>query len=156
MESASKRFNVIVTGRVQDIGFRDFAEKLANFLGLRGYIFNDIDGSVKIILEGEASSISSFLEDIESKSKNIGAEVIHIDMQEISNDFYIPPKFIKIPSTEYEELGRKLDKGIELLGDIKGDTSAIRGIKEDTSAIKEDTSTLHEIKNILKDIAEKI
>lgn len=139
METAAKRFNVNVTGRVQDIGFRDFAEKLANFLGLKGYIFNDIDGSVKIILEGEAVSIDSFLDDIESKSKNIGAEVIHVEKQEVSKDIYLPPKFIKIPSTEYEELGRKLDNGIGLLRDIKGDTS-----------------TLHSIEGILKDIAGKI
>ncbi|NOZ76904.1 MAG: acylphosphatase [Euryarchaeota archaeon] len=138
METASRRFKVNVTGRVQDIGFRDFAEKLANFLGLKGYIFNDLDGSVKMVLEGDTSSIDSFLEDIETKSKNIGVELIHLEKHEVSTDFYLPPKFIKIPSTEYEELGRKLDKGIGLLRDIKGDTS-----------------TLHDIKNILKDIAEK-
>jgi len=138
MEAASKRFNVSIIGKVHDLGFRDFVEKLANFRGLKGYIFNDIDGSVKMIIEGKTPSINSFLEDIQIKSKNIGAEVSKIVKEEVSKDFFVPPKFIKIPSTEYEELGRKLDKGIELLRDIKGDTSA-----------------LHDIKDILKVMAEK-
>lgn len=94
----------------------------------------------------------------------------NIETREISKEFYLPPKFIKVPSTEYEEIGRKLDTGIEFLRDIKEDTSIIKSIKEDTSALPEikdtlhgvkDTlngmkDTLHGMKDILKDISEKI
>lgn len=90
------------------------------------------------MLKAKPSSVNSFLGDIENKSKNIGGEVSKIYRREVSKDFFIPSKFIKIPSTEYEELGRKLDKGIDLLRDIKGDTSA-----------------LHDIKDILRVMAEK-
>ncbi|RLG28561.1 hypothetical protein DRO03_09545 [Methanosarcinales archaeon] len=45
-------YNVTVTGDVQDIGFRKFIESAANSYHVRGYVFNDPDGSVKMLCGG--------------------------------------------------------------------------------------------------------
>lgn len=38
MEAQRKRYNVVIHGRVQDIGLRNLIAQMANFLGLRGYV----------------------------------------------------------------------------------------------------------------------
>jgi acylphosphatase len=38
----------INTGKVQEIGFRVLVEDIARLFDLRGYVFNDVDGSLKI------------------------------------------------------------------------------------------------------------
>ena len=48
-----KHLELIVKGRVQGIGYRFFVERVANELGVTGYVKNMTDGSVKV--EAEAS-----------------------------------------------------------------------------------------------------
>ncbi len=120
MEAQIKRYNVVIHGRVQDIGFRDLVAQMGNFLRLKGYVFNDVDGSVKVIVEGATDTIDSFLEDIRIKTSHIGAEIEELDKREASFDIDLPPRFVKIPTTEFEEFGRKLDIGIGKLGSIEG------------------------------------
>jgi len=120
MEAQIKRYNVVIRGRVQDIGFRDLIAQMANFLRLKGYVFNDVDGSVKMIVEGIKDTMDSFLEDIRIKTSNIGAEIEGLDKREVSLDFDLPPKFVKIPTTELEEIGKKFDVGIGKLTSMDG------------------------------------
>lgn len=88
-----KRYNVVIHGRVQDIGFRDLVAQMGNFLRLKDY--------VKIIVEGAADTRDSFLEDIRIKTGNIGAEIDVLDKREASFDIDLPPRFVKIPTTEF-------------------------------------------------------
>jgi acylphosphatase len=44
----------LISGRVQGVGYRFFAERWANQLGLRGYVKNLWDGSVEVYAIGEA------------------------------------------------------------------------------------------------------
>jgi acylphosphatase len=52
----------IVTGRVQGVGYRFFAERAARELGVRGWVRNLPDGSVEAVAEGEDEAIARFLE----------------------------------------------------------------------------------------------
>jgi acylphosphatase len=49
-----------VTGMVQGVGFRYFAMRQANTLGLTGYVKNMPDGSVELEVEGERNSVENF------------------------------------------------------------------------------------------------
>ena len=51
-----------VSGKVQGVGFRYFAEERANSLGLAGYARNLPDGRVEIEVEGEKEKIDAFLD----------------------------------------------------------------------------------------------
>jgi len=44
MQTDTKRYNVVIRGRIQDIGFRNLIAQMASFFGFRGYVFNDVDG----------------------------------------------------------------------------------------------------------------
>jgi len=49
----------IVTGRVQGVGFRWFVEREANQLGLRGWVRNNLDGSVEVLAAGAPGQLSA-------------------------------------------------------------------------------------------------
>jgi acylphosphatase len=47
----------VISGRVQGVGFRFFAERCANQLGIRGYVKNCWDGTVEVYAIGDADSL---------------------------------------------------------------------------------------------------
>lgn len=51
---------LVVSGRVQGVGFRYFAEAQAHREGLHGYVRNLDDGRVEIEAEGEAEALDRF------------------------------------------------------------------------------------------------
>ena len=57
-----KAVKVMVIGRVQGVGFRYFASREANLLGLKGYVKNLYDGNVEVFVQGENESLSRFVE----------------------------------------------------------------------------------------------
>lgn len=50
----------LISGRVQGVGFRFFAERWANQLGIRGYVKNLWDGKVEVYAVGDARSLEEF------------------------------------------------------------------------------------------------
>jgi hydrogenase maturation protein HypF len=58
---SARRLRVRVTGTVQGVGFRPFVYRLADELGLAGWVLNDTLG-VLIEVEGSASGVAGFLE----------------------------------------------------------------------------------------------
>lgn len=57
-----KAVKATVTGRVQGVGYRYFASREANLLGLSGYVKNLYDGNVEVFAQGEADSLMRFTE----------------------------------------------------------------------------------------------
>jgi acylphosphatase len=51
----SRRF--LISGRVQGVGYRWFAADQARVEGVNGYVRNLPDGSVEVLLEGDAESV---------------------------------------------------------------------------------------------------
>jgi acylphosphatase len=52
----------VVSGKVQGVGFRDYAQQAAADLELRGYIQNNPDGSVSVVAQGSPESLRLFVE----------------------------------------------------------------------------------------------
>ncbi len=77
-EDMQKCYNIKVTGKVQDIGFRMLIEDIARFHDLRGYAFNDPDGSVKMVCCGETGIIDEFLDELRFRGVQKGAAIDEI------------------------------------------------------------------------------
>ena len=56
-----KKIQVIVTGRVQLVMFRDFAQRKARLLGVNGTVKNLPDGTVEVFAVGEEKEIDAFI-----------------------------------------------------------------------------------------------
>ncbi|HWQ66827.1 MAG TPA: acylphosphatase [Methanospirillum sp.] len=59
-----KRVQILVTGRVQGVGYRGYSRLVANRYGICGYAANEPDGSVRIVAEGEEEPLSHFIADL--------------------------------------------------------------------------------------------
>lgn len=71
-----KQLKATITGRVQMVMYRDFAQRKARKLGLVGTVQNQKDGSVSVTAEGEENILNEYLKylnrgSILSKVKNV-------------------------------------------------------------------------------------
>ncbi|GAA0611333.1 acylphosphatase [Virgibacillus siamensis] len=58
--------HIIVTGRVQGVGFRYSTQQQAAQYNLTGWVQNKADGSVELKVEGSEQKIERFLEDMKA------------------------------------------------------------------------------------------
>ncbi len=56
-----ERRSIVVTGRVQNVGFRWFVVQRARSMGLVGWVRNAPDGTVEIEVQGVQDDLASFL-----------------------------------------------------------------------------------------------
>ena len=56
-----RRVSFVVTGRVQGVGYRRFAQRSAESVGVAGFVRNEVDGSVVGEVEGEEGAVEAFL-----------------------------------------------------------------------------------------------
>lgn len=56
-----KSVHVIIEGRVQGVGYRVWAARTAEDLGLKGWVRNRTDGSVEAVVEGEPETVDAML-----------------------------------------------------------------------------------------------
>jgi len=56
------RVHVLVSGRVQGVAFRWYAQREAESRGLTGWVRNRRDGRVEACVEGERSKVAEFAE----------------------------------------------------------------------------------------------
>lgn len=59
------RLEAFVRGRVQGVGFRVFALREASYLGLDGFVANEMDGSVRVVAEGDRAALDALLARLE-------------------------------------------------------------------------------------------
>jgi acylphosphatase len=56
---------IFVDGDVHGVGYRNYAQRKALQLGLRGYVMNLKDGRVRVRVEGPRDTIEGFARDLE-------------------------------------------------------------------------------------------
>jgi acylphosphatase len=66
--------HLIITGRVQGVGYRLWAKREARRRGLRGWVRNLSDGSVEALVIGEAAEVDAFV-----KACHSGPSMAHVD-----------------------------------------------------------------------------
>lgn len=55
-------YHIFVSGRVQGVGYRRFAQKQAEALSLRGWTRNLVDGRVEVMVLGDVLALDDFCE----------------------------------------------------------------------------------------------
>ena len=56
--------HVFVEGRVQGVGYRDFARRTARRLSVKGWARNRMDGTVEVFAVANAASLEAFLAEL--------------------------------------------------------------------------------------------
>ncbi|WP_442598294.1 carbamoyltransferase HypF [Neobacillus sp. D3-1R] len=81
-----KALEIIVTGKIQGVGFRPFIYSLAQKYNLTGTVQNNVD-RVTIIAEGEESDLQSMLDEIKRKPPNL-AKINDMLINQVPNGNY--------------------------------------------------------------------
>lgn len=65
MQNQTTVTGVNVTGKVQGVGFRAWTQAEARARGLRGWVRNEADGSVRAVLSGPEKAVADMLRALE-------------------------------------------------------------------------------------------
>lgn len=68
------QYEITVIGRVQGVGYRFFALEKAQEMGITGWTRNMVDGSVKIIAQGDEPTLKTYVDYL-----NIGPTLSRVD-----------------------------------------------------------------------------
>jgi acylphosphatase len=102
---ATVRKRLIVSGQVQDVGYRAFVKRNARRLGLLGFTRNLPDETVEIICEGEPVALADFMRSIDVKGDPADSFSLHVSaIKEVPP---APEGALKLFYTDY---GRKLSE----------------------------------------------
>lgn len=69
----------VVTGRVQRVGYRDFVDTYAKDEGLTGWIKNNPNGSVEVVLQGTPDQLKDCIEVLNEGSILAKVEGLTVD-----------------------------------------------------------------------------
>lgn len=84
----SKRLEATVYGRVQGVSFRYYTQKKAQTLGLKGWVANDSDGSVRLIAEGTEESLNQLVQFLHIGSPSAQVNKVTYTWEIPTNEFY--------------------------------------------------------------------
>ena len=76
----------VISGRVQGVGFRFFAQRAARENRIRGWVRNLPDGSVETVAEGDEDAVALYLESL--RRGPMGARVTGLSAVEVPESNY--------------------------------------------------------------------
>ena len=107
-----QRVEIIASGRVQRVGFRDLVETIAQDLGLSGTVENQKPYDVRIVAEGEEGALQAFVEGLKVERGQIRVRDLEVRWSEATGEF---PYFQILRGDWQEELGERFDVAVGLL-----------------------------------------
>jgi acylphosphatase len=82
-----QRLTTVISGRVQQGGFRIRAWKDALLIGLHGYVKNLPEGTVQIVAEGEQMDLEKFIEALAVNERKIDISAIETQYSPATGEF---------------------------------------------------------------------
>jgi acylphosphatase len=86
---------LIVTGRVQGVGYRDWVVEAAERLTLTGWVRNRVDGTVEAVIVGEDAAVGRMIE--ACRRGPPAARVDAVDIEPLDLDI-LPEGFVRRPT----------------------------------------------------------
>ena len=90
-----KTVRLIITGRVQGVGYRDWVMDAARQLKITGWVRNRMDGSVEALIVGEDAAVGAMVE--ACRRGPPAAHVDEIDVEPVDLDI-LPAGFRRLPT----------------------------------------------------------
>ncbi len=84
----NKRIECTVSGRVQMVMYRDFVTRSARKLGIVGEVWNERDGTVRIVAEGDEERLNLLIKSLHKGSLLARVEVVAVDWKEQSQTYH--------------------------------------------------------------------
>ncbi len=81
------RLHAFISGRVQGVAFRFFAQHVANMLGVTGWVRNLHDGRVEVVAEGNREILEQFLEELKRGPRLARVEEVEVSWEDYKGEF---------------------------------------------------------------------
>lgn len=82
-----ERVDCVVSGRVQFVMYRDYVQRKAKKLGICGFVYNNGDGTVSVVAEGERATLETFIQQLHRGSLFARVTKVVADWKEYKNEF---------------------------------------------------------------------
>jgi acylphosphatase len=82
-----ERARVLVSGVVQGVGYRFFAERAAKKFGLTGYCRNLMNGMVEVVVEGDRGVIVDYVRELKSGPNAASVSATDLAWAEYQGEF---------------------------------------------------------------------
>jgi acylphosphatase len=136
-----KRATIIISGDVQDVGFRGIVMRLAQKSELRGYVENMRDGSVRAICEGEEKAIKAFAKKLDIRNGDVSVENVDVKWSKAQGKF----KYFEV---KYSDLGAEMFQGFATAGRMLGDvTKEVRIVGQKVDVVGQKVDSMHDDMN---------
>jgi len=127
-----KKIRAVVSGTVQNVGYRAKVITIAKVLGLTGFVQNLDDGRVRIIAESEDGDLDRFINAIRIKNTLIDVDAVEVEYADATGDF---EDFYKLVGGG--EADERLDKAAEYLKKlIDVSESGFAGMRSDMQEMR--------------------
>ena len=141
---AEKRATLVLTGEVQDAGFRGKVMRIAQKLDLLGYIENLPNGTVRVICEGPEEAINDFVGKLDIHDDDIDVEDISLEWSDVTGEF----KWFEV---KFDNLGMEMFQGFATAGKKLSDVSRkvdnvaekVDGVGEKVDGVSSDIKAMH-------------
>lgn len=117
------RVKLIVSGKVQAVGYRDFVCDKAYELGIKGVVKNLKDGTVEIVAEADKDNMDLFIKSIKIREFPIIVGNVHISEEEPTGKF---TDFKKIRTDLNEETLERADEAARYMRLMYGEMAGFR------------------------------
>ncbi len=84
---ANIRAEVLISGRVQGVWFRQSTKNTADNHRVRGWCRNNPDGSVEAVLEGEEAAVTALIEWCKRGPENARVDHLQVDLKPATGEF---------------------------------------------------------------------
>lgn len=81
----NRHYNIAITGKVQGVNYRYSAFKMAQALGIKGFVQNEADGSVYCEAEGEEEMLTRFIQWCHHGPENARVDYVSVNDGELKS-----------------------------------------------------------------------
>jgi acylphosphatase len=100
-DADTKTVCVRISGRVQGVGYRAWAQKTARKLNLTGWVRNLTDGSVEAMARGPQAAVDALV--TASESGPVSARVTSVETMELEYAEMSPDSFQQYPTAQADD-----------------------------------------------------
>lgn len=81
------RVEATVSGEVQGVGYRYFVQGMARKLGIKGFVQNMADGTVKVVAEAPEPVLEAFVRNLKVRQPPINVEKVEATYSQAAGEF---------------------------------------------------------------------